>query len=132
MQPSLAGRDLARAAQGYFKLFVARDPYDRLLSAYLSKIVKKLKEGKSIRMHTATPGKVPSFAEFCKFIAEGGLYADYHWSPQMDYLVLPIEKYDLVARLEAIDVDFRKVAAAAGCDPSEVAPGPGVRVPERI
>jgi hypothetical protein len=111
--PSMLEQAQAEAAEGYFKFFVVRNPYDRALSAYLSKVVKKVEAGKKSKLNAAglqLETRAPSFERFCEFLAEGGLYDDHHWSPQTDYLVLPMEKYDFVARLETIDRDFSLLA----------------------
>ena len=101
----------------FTKFLIARNPYDRTLSAYLSKVVKrypKLKSEHSLKQISGlehgreTP---PDFEKFCRYLADGGLHVDHHWSPQYDYLVLPIADYDFVARLETIDIDFAKIVA---------------------
>jgi len=101
----------------FTKFLIARNPYDRTLSAYLSKVVKrypKLKPQHPLKTlqrpdgGNATP---PDFETFCGYLAKDGLYADHHWMPQHGYLVLPIGDYDFVARLESIDTDFPKIIA---------------------
>lgn len=101
----------------FTKFLIARNPYDRTLSAYLSKVVKrypKLKPDHPLKRKFAGLGEgnaVPDFESFCRYLAEGGLHIDHHWSPQHDYLVLPISEYDFVARLEKIDSEFPKIVA---------------------
>ena len=101
----------------FTKFLIARNPYDRTLSAYLSKVVKRypklkpehpLKRNFGDQRDGVTP---PDFADFCRYLAAGGLHVDHHWSPQHDYLVLPIARYDFVARLETIDSDFPRIVA---------------------
>jgi len=99
----------------YTKFLIARNPYDRTLSAYLSKVVKrypKLKPEHPLKQDFGAGGGdavPPDFEAFCRYLAEGGLRADRHWRPQHDYLVLPIASYDFVARLETIDCDFARI-----------------------
>jgi dermatan 4-sulfotransferase 1 len=101
----------------YTKFLIARNPYDRTLSAYLSKVVKrypKLKPEHPLKQNFAEHGagaKPPDFESFCRYLAGGGLHIDHHWSPQHDYLVLPIANYDFVAKLETIDSDFPRIVA---------------------
>jgi hypothetical protein len=101
----------------YTKFLIARNPFDRTLSAYLSKVVKrypKLKPDHPLKRDVGGDGNSvapPDFERFCRYLAAGGLYVDHHWSPQHDYLVLPIATYDFVARLETIDSDFPKIVA---------------------
>ncbi|MBL8907347.1 MAG: sulfotransferase family 2 domain-containing protein [Rhizobiales bacterium] len=101
----------------FTKFLIARNPYDRTLSAYLSKVVKrypKLKPEHPLKRDAggdAGGTGPPDFEGFCRYLAKGGLYVDHHWSPQHDYLVLPIADYDFVARLETIDADFPPIVA---------------------
>jgi len=101
----------------YTKFLIARNPYERTLSAYLSKVVRrfpKLGPDHPLKKFAASRGAAdapPDFETFCRYLAEGGLYNDLHWSPQSAYLVLPIAQYDFVARLENIDTDFPKIVA---------------------
>jgi hypothetical protein len=102
---------------GFTKFLIARNPYDRTLSAYLSKVVKrfpKLKPEHPLKQNFGAGANdlaPPDFESFCRYLAEGGLHVDHHWSPQHDYLVLPITSYDFVARLETIDSDFPRIVA---------------------
>jgi hypothetical protein len=101
----------------YTKFLIARNPYDRTLSAYLSKVVKrypKLKPDHPLKRDVggnANSAAPPDFESFCRYLAAGGLHVDHHWSPQHDYLVMPIAAYDFVARLETIDSDFPRIVA---------------------
>jgi hypothetical protein len=114
-RPSLLDAAEAQKVGDYFKFLLVRNPYDRALSAYLSKAVKYAKEGKlRVPGRSRAAGGVPSFAEFCRFLADDGLYKNRHWSPQVDYLVFPEDRYDFVARLESIDTDFDILAKKLG------------------
>lgn len=98
----------------YTKFLIVRNPYDRTLSAYLSKVVKrypKLKAEHPLKCDAASSDRntPPDFESFCKYLSAGGLRTDPHWRPQHDYLVLPIADYDFVARLETIDDDFPRI-----------------------
>jgi hypothetical protein len=112
----LSLRDV-ESLDGFTKFLIARNPYDRTLSAYLSKVIKrfpKLKPEHPLKQNIGAHGDgaaPPDFESFCRYLAEGGLRDDPHWRPQHDYLVLPIARYDFVARLETIDTDFPRIVA---------------------
>jgi hypothetical protein len=116
VRPSALSAEQARAVDGHFKFFVVRNPYDRVLSAYLSKILRPAKLGKPSRLRRdSKPGApAPTFEEFCRLLAAGALYQDRHWTPQNEYLVFPKEQYDFIARLESIDTDFHLLAEKLG------------------
>jgi len=107
----------------FFKFLVARNPYDRTLSAYLSKVVAKFAKGKKglerripktlLSNGTDAP---PSFEAFCEYLAAMGPYENDHWSPQVDFLIFPVESYDFIARLESIDEDFSVIASRINCN----------------
>ena len=92
------------ALDGLFKFTFIRDPYTRTLSAYLDKIFRRQKPIKSISRH-----RVPSFAEFCRYLDNGGLHENIHWAPQTSILLLPVDKFDHVGRIENMDVDLPHV-----------------------
>ncbi len=114
--PSELSEEEAKAVDGYFKFFVVRNPYDRVLSAYLSKVVRHAKLGKPSKIYGGSQPvtEAPSFEEFCTILANGGLYVNRHWTPQIDYLIFPKERYDFIARLESIDRDFEVLAQKLG------------------
>jgi hypothetical protein len=91
-----------------FKFTFVRDPYARVLSAYLDKV----KTG--VKMTT-----IATFAEFCRYLAEGGLHANAHWAPQSSLLLLPIERFDFIGRVENIKEDLSRVFAHLSLRPSE-------------
>lgn len=120
LNPSHLGVSSSLSVKEFFKFVVVRNPFDRTLSAYLSKVVgryRKLPRGHPLRnIDPASEAEEspPSFGAFCNYLANGGLYDDLHWSPQVDFLVLPIEDYDYIARLETIDTDFQIIAQKLG------------------
>ena len=90
-----------------FKFTFVRDPYARVLSAYLDKVRTGVK---------MTP---ITFAEFCRYLAEGGLHANAHWAPQSSLLLLPIERFDFIGRVENMNEDLSHVFAHLGLKPGE-------------
>jgi hypothetical protein len=87
----------------YTKLLFVRNPYARVLSAFLSKVDKR-------RRITLDGKKVLSpryaFSEFCRWLKSEGLYANQHWAPQHEFLPIPLSGYDFVGRVETLDEDF--------------------------
>jgi hypothetical protein len=91
-----------------FKFTFVRDPYARVLSAYLDKV----RTGAKI-----TP--IATFTEFCRYLAAGGLHANAHWAPQSSLLLLPIERFDFIGKVENIKEDLSRVFAHLDLKPSE-------------
>ncbi len=93
----------------YYKFVFVRNPFTRVLSAYLDKVVRT----NSIRyqrwaIKKGQP-KAPTFADFCRYLDDGGLYEDAHWAPQIDCLLMPLAEFDFVGRFENLDADLQKV-----------------------
>lgn len=122
LNPSHLSRRSATGIAGYFKFLIARNPFDRALSAYLSKVVKRYPNlpqdhpQRAIDPASEAKGMPARFAAFCEYLADGGLYDNIHWSPQADFLVFPAERYDFIAHLETIDRDFQVIANRIGAE----------------
>lgn len=84
-----------------FKFTVVRNPYTRTLSAYLDKIIRLEKPIKQI-----SRTRLPTFGEFCDYLENGGLHENIHWAPQTSIILLPVEKFDYIARIENMDRDL--------------------------
>ncbi len=81
-----------------FKFTVVRNPYTRTLSAYLDKI-----ERRAIR-----DGKESSFAGFLRQAKQHPrfLYSNAHWAPQSSLMLIPINEFDLIGKVESLDSDL--------------------------
>ncbi|WP_371038718.1 sulfotransferase family protein [Rhodosalinus sp. FB01] len=108
VRPSRLSAAQVRAVETeYFKFVILRDPYTRTLSAFLDKVMKPRTQRRGPWRWFARHGiETPSFEDFCKYLDDGGLHADNHWAPQVDGLVLPLDRFDMVARLEALQADL--------------------------
>lgn len=96
----LPRRELARL-EDYAFFTTIRDPYSRVLSAFLDKFRR---EGYQ-RRHGAFPLTPEGFGAFLDWLAAGGLAKDAHWDLQGKLLALPLDRYDAVLRFEHLRED---------------------------
>ncbi|WGL15406.1 sulfotransferase family protein [Microbulbifer bruguierae] len=96
----LGSSDMA-AFPGLFKFTVVRNPYSRLLSAYLDKVVR----------FSDRPGNGITFEQFVEKLATDRkyLYSNAHWVPQSDLLLLPAAELDFVGKVESLDRDLTEI-----------------------
>ncbi|MDF0601318.1 sulfotransferase family protein [Psychromarinibacter sp. C21-152] len=111
-RPVFLGRRGVAALADCFKFCIVRDPYSRTLSAYLDKIVGRQRQSRRpLRLLRDKHGTdAPTFEQFCLYLAEGGLYDDNHWAPQVAGLVLPPERFDHIGRFERLDEELDLIA----------------------
>jgi hypothetical protein len=109
------------AFERFFKFTVVRNPYSRALSAYLDKIVSGRKLAYLRRAPGAAP--LPSFADFCTYLDRGGLHENAHWAPQTSLMLIPIDRFDFMGRVETLSEDLKRIlervaprGAVAGSD----------------
>lgn len=115
-RPSQLDKAQLSALEGYFKCTFVRNPYGRVLSAYLNKVVY----GHIVPFSLAGQSEVP-FGEFCRYLEDGGLYDDPHWAPQTSLLLLPLFKFDFIGQVETFQDDIQHVLIRIGIeDPTRV------------
>ena len=97
----------------FFKFCFVRNPYTRLLSCYLDKIVKpktyKEKKGlmKFMGLDNNEIDYPISFNDFISQIEKQSLLdMDYHWRPQTYLTCQSTIKYDFIGKLESFNSDF--------------------------
>ena len=95
----LSGADMARFDE-IFKFTVVRNPYSRVLSAYLNKVVR----------FPERCGEI-SFAEFLQRLAAEPefLYSNAHWVPQADLMLIPAKEFDFIGKVESLDRDLAEI-----------------------
>ena len=95
----------------YFVFTFVRNPYDRVLSAYLDKIVHSNSKNHFItkRLNKKCYDEV-SFNEFVDYLAKGGVNDNIHWSVQSS--ILPPQQYlDYVGHVENLDDHLSEIIA---------------------
>jgi len=99
---------LAALRSSYLTFAFARNPYSRLLSAYLDKTQTPGKDA-SYRWVAAAMGRESarelSFEEFVTYLEQGGLRANTHWFPQSELLPVGAGELDFLGRVETLETD---------------------------
>ena len=114
----------AIASSQWFRFGVVRNPYDRLLSAYKSKITDINHEptflkirGKILDYYGLTGhGHKVTFPQFVKWVHQVR-HMDSHWNIQAKILRVDVVKYSLLARFENFDKDMEKFFAGTKIAP---------------
>jgi len=92
-----------------------RNPYDRLRSAYLNKIVTGQKNGKPRVDAGFGSDECPDFGSFVESISKiPPRLHNPHWRPQVINLSLGKITYDFIGRLEHFDTDWARLCAQTG------------------
>lgn len=139
----LAGPDAALLSDpGIRKYTMVRDPYSRVLSAYLNKVESRLPlaapaEGEdyfttvtraidTYRKQVLGAEAYPevNFEVFLRWLANtadvrdgsGHMRADEHWALQTVLLRQPEVRFDMIGRFENITEDAKSLLQAMGCD----------------
>lgn len=112
----------------YFRFSFVRNPYSRLLSAYLDKIVRRrteadqiLEEALALGVSASSDDEI-SFRDFLRCIASitsRSGFLDKHWRPQYFQLHPDAVRYDFIGRVETFQQDIARVAALFGSTVSD-------------
>ena len=115
------------ASEETTKWIVVRNPYTRMLSAYLDKVRRNTGHFHSLRDHVAKQrgtvaedvnGESVSFLEFCKAVeaVRNPSNLDQHWRPQYWHTCADIIPYNLIGKLEEITSFEEKLRDTIGID----------------
>ncbi|HJO36139.1 MAG: sulfotransferase family protein [Pseudomonadota bacterium] len=124
---ALSRRQVRALPAGYFLFTVVRNPYARIASAYLDKVVRGaasptlLSHARALKVlaHLGKPaGASVSFAEFCRYLAEGGIDGDPHWFRQVDLIPCGPERLHFIGRVESLAVDLASILARINGTPT--------------
>ena len=99
LTPSLLYTDEVENFDRLFRFVIARNPFTRTLSAYLDKVER----------HAIRDGKKSTFKNFLYQLDAGKLHSDGHWVPQSDLLLIPVEQFDFIGRVESLQADLSKI-----------------------
>lgn len=94
----------------YAVFTTVRDPYSRVLSAFLDKFRQEAYR----RRHGTFDLTPEGFDRFLRWLENGGLNRDAHWNLQSRLLALPLDRYDAVLRFETLRDDARAFLSKRG------------------
>ena len=98
-----------------------RNPFDRILSAYLDKIVGQAPEIGQIRNQMERADGKIGFEEFLDAVAAiPDRHRDKHWRTQTAVTMARVLDYEFVGKLENLNDSLQKVQSMAGIDFREV------------
>jgi hypothetical protein len=105
---SLSASEIETIMSDYYKFTFVRNPYTRVLSAYLDKIARKKKQSQIVYSAlNKSPESIISFEEFLDFLTSREcLYSDPHWIPQSDLIPFANCELNHIGRLENIEEDL--------------------------
>jgi hypothetical protein len=110
----------------WLRFTFVRNPYDRLLSAWKSKILSSHDTAyaaarDTLRDRLGYPNDAAvAFGDFVRFVVSGAdpeLSRDGHWERQTVVGLHDVIPYDVVGRFENFAVDFRSILAGLGAGP---------------
>jgi len=99
LTPSVLSRAEVEKIDQLFRFAFVRNPYTRVLSAYLDKV-----ERRAVRR-----GEESRFEDFLASLKRDQLHANAHWTPQADLLLLPFEQFDFIGKVENLTQDLETV-----------------------
>lgn len=105
----------------WFRFCFVRNPYDRLFSAYKSKIMwrhaediyqaaqQEVREAYDYPTHDGERVGTVAFRDFVKYVTSGARRGDGHWCVQSGRLMTEMISYDFIGRFETFAADLARV-----------------------
>lgn len=106
---SLTRSEVSELSERFFLFTVVRNPYSRLASAYLEKIVRAKRADKVARFLGRALTSHISFLDFCRYLNAGGIYEDPHWYRQCDLIPSGVGQLHFVGRVESLRKDLEEI-----------------------
>ncbi|MCK8516991.1 sulfotransferase family protein [Methylonatrum kenyense] len=102
--------EVSRLRERFFLFTVVRDPYSRILSAYLDKVQRSNRRSKVLSGLDLTDDDAAiGFDEFCDFLERGGLDSDAHWCRQIDLIPCGPAYLHAIGRVESLAQDLPEI-----------------------
>jgi hypothetical protein len=106
--------------RNFFKFTFVRNPFARLMSCYLQKIVRPTAQRRILLQLLDRPGdstELISFEQFVRAIAQQRpSEMDPHWRVQWDETLQETIRHDVIGRFENFDVDLSRIGARISPD----------------
>ncbi|AHK80566.1 hypothetical protein M911_01665 [Ectothiorhodospira haloalkaliphila] len=110
IRPSkLRAHEVKTLDRQFFLFTITRDPYTRVLSAYLDKIVKGKRKERACRALQKPLESEISFGEFCNYLDHGGFKHDPHWYPQNWFIPRDICTMAHVGKMESLNDELEVI-----------------------
>lgn len=98
--------------KNYKKITFVRNPYSRVLSCYLHRIVKEYSNPSKLAYYNVIgrelDGDTPTFKEFLEFIFNHK-NLERHWAPQTSVTLFDYVHFDFIGKVETIEEDLNKL-----------------------
>ena len=116
---SLSKEEVSKLTDRFFLFTVVRDPYSRVASAYLDKIVRGKRSAKVCEKLSSLDGGDISFTDFCRYLQSGGVDGDPHWYRQVDLIPCGYDRLHFIGHLESLNTDLKHILQEIGSKPLE-------------